>query len=118
MILLLLSCTGGRGDSAAVTTPGDIVAVVETSSGRILLADNRTGAYEGEICLSELAPTDCPKDPVAEDDLCQVFSTEHILEDGESTWLISYVLSDTSVNYTPSRLARLRPTHPPEVIWE
>lgn len=118
MILFLLSCTGGGGDSAESTTPGNIVSVVETSTGRILLADDRTGAYEGEICLSELAPTDCPKEPLEEDDLCQVFSTEHFLEDGESSWLISYVLSDTSVNYTPSRLARIRPTHPPEVIWE
>jgi hypothetical protein len=117
VILLLLSCTGERDDSA-VTAPGDIVAIVETSTGRILLADNAIGTYEGEICLYELVPEDCPKDPVEEDDLCQIFSAEHFLEDGESSWLISYVLSDTSVNYTPSRLARIRPTHPPEVIWE
>ncbi|MDG1484532.1 MAG: hypothetical protein P8R54_33405 [Myxococcota bacterium] len=118
MIFLLLGCTDREADSAAHTRTGDIVSVVETATGRILLADDRTGSYEGEICLSELAPTDCPKGAVDEDDLCQIFSSEHFLEDGESSWLISYVLSDTSVNYTPGRLTRFRPTHPPEVIWE
>jgi hypothetical protein len=113
-----MGCTDDAVDSTAPVEQGDIVAVVETSSGRVLLADSVSGAYEGEICLYELTPEACPPDPVAEDDLCQIFSTEHILEDGESTWLISYVMSDTSVNYTPGHLARIRPTHPPEIIWQ
>ena len=118
ILLLTLGCTGDGTGSIEAAAPGDIVTVVETSSGRVLLADSVSGSYEGEICLYELVPEACPADPIEEDDLCQIFSADHLLEDGESTWLISYVMPDTSVNYTPSHLARIRPTHPPELIWQ
>lgn len=116
LYMLLAACSGQDADSAV--PPGDLVTVVETATGRLLVADAASGAYEGEICLHELLPEDCPREPVDEDDLCQIFSSEHILEGGESTWLLSYVMFDSEVNYTPGRLAQLRPTHPPEIVWQ
>ena len=114
-LFLLLSCTGN--DPAREEEPGDIVVIAETSSGRLLMADQNTGAYEGEICLYEMLPEDCVANPVAEDDKCMIFSAEHFLEDDVSSWLVSIVLNDSTLDFTPSQLSRIRPAHPPEAIW-
>lgn len=116
MLMLAAACIRGKGDTAANTMPGDLLAVSESSSGRLLFIDPDSGSFRGEVCLTEALPERCPPD-APDDEGCLMFAAEHQLSGGQSTLTLTYSRRDPDVEHSPGGVVRIVPGHPPQVLW-
>jgi len=89
------------------------VAVVETSSGKLLITNDSNGEVEGEVCLSELHPDPCAGGSGLENP-CLMFGTD-LQTDG--SLLLTYTLRDPSTPLAPGVISLVDPGHPPIPRW-
>jgi hypothetical protein len=89
------------------------IAVVETSSGKLLVTNGTNGEIEGEICLRELYPDLCGGH-VGLENPCLMFGTD-LQADG--SLLLTYTLRDPSTPVAPGAISLVEPGHPPTTRW-
>lgn len=117
LMLLAAGCIRGVADPAESAVPGDLLAVSESSSGRLLFIDPNTGTFRGEVCLTEAIPEVCPPD-AEDDERCLMFAADHELVGGQSTFTLTYNRRDPDVEHAPGGIMNLVPAHPPEIRWQ
>lgn len=102
-------------DTAVVQFTGDPqrLAVVETSSGKVLITNGNDGQIEGEICLSELHPDPCAGGNGLENP-CLMFGME-VQPDGHA--LLTYTLREPGTPLAPGAISMVNPGHPPQALW-
>jgi hypothetical protein len=97
----------------SVTSEYRRIAVVETSSGKLLVTNDTNGEIEGEICLSEIHPDPCAGRSGLENP-CLMFGSD-LQADGSV--LLTYTLRDPSTPLAPGAISLVEPGHPPTPRW-
>lgn len=112
LLPLLLACGADPAPTPAEVT--EVLAVSETSSGRLLFVDWIGGTYLGELCLSELLPEDCSYRSEDADPPCLLFAS---VPEEEERWLLTMARRRATLDYMPGAVLSVTPGRPPQTHW-
>jgi hypothetical protein len=104
-------------DSGQMREPVDVYLVAETSTGRVMIVNAETTAFDGEICLSEIHEDLCSDDSSSLAKPCLMFGVTHTAADDVDQLLMTYTLRNPEVPFAPGAIANITISHPPVVNW-